>query len=114
MFAWDIQLWYCCLNVRERQVLRNTVEGLLLTLWVGIPGPVWDAFWFGLGAYNDQVKSAFLSIYKLEIVTIEIDGEDLSVVRVRDGWLADYVSWSVFIFLPETSCPDGCQQSRVP
>lgn len=114
MFAWNIAYWYCCINPRERSVLHSTAEALLLTLWVGVPIDTWDAFWLLQADTNDEVKAAFRSIYRLEIVTIGGEETEAVVVRPTDGYLPDWVSWSAFILTPAAACLDGCQQSRVP
>lgn len=114
MFAWDIGFWYCCLNPREQGVLRGTIIGLADTLYVGFPSPIWDAFWFPYTGVNDAVKSAFLSIYKLEIVTITLEDVEVSVIRPRGGDNAAWISWTIFLLTPAAACLDGCQQSRVP
>lgn len=114
MFAWDIAFWYCCLNPREQGVLRGSIIGLTDTLWVGLPVEIWDAFWLPYGGVNASVKEAFLSIYRLEIVTITVEEIDISVVRPRDGYLPAWISWSLFLLTPEAACIGGCRQSRVP
>lgn len=114
MFAWDIAFWWCCINPREQGVLRGTIIGLADTLGVGFPVPLWDAFWLPYSGVNDEVKAAFRSIYRLEIVTIAIEGEDVAVIRARSGYVLDYFSWAAFLLTPEAACLAGCQQSRVP
>jgi len=111
MFAWDIGFWYCCLNLREQAVLRATIIGLADTLYVGIPKPLWDAFWFPFVFVETAYQPAFLSIYKLEIVTIVVDLEEIAVVRPIAGHLPDYISWSLFLITPAAACLDGCGQS---
>lgn len=114
MFPWDIDFWWCCLNPRERVVLRSTIDGIALTLNVGIPKPLWDTFWLGTLNSGEPVRDAFLSIYGLEIVTIPL-GEppvDTQVVRAKDG--LTYAAWFVYIFTPAAACLSGCQQSSVP
>lgn len=114
MFAWDIGYWWCCLNLREQGVLRGTIIGLFDTLQVGIPTVLWDAFWLPYGGYNAEVKEAFVSIYRLEIVTIPLGEppEDVSVMRARDP--LQYLSWAAFLLTEQAACFDGCEQSRVP
>lgn len=114
MFAWNIGFWYCCLHPREQGVLRGCIICLADTLFVGCPVPVFDAFWLPYSQVNNEVKAAFLSTYKLEIVTITVDDSDLSVVRPRSGYTVDWISWAVFILSPGAACIGGCQQSRVP
>lgn len=103
--------WYCCLNPRERNVLRLTIEGLVLTLGVGIPLSVWSDFWLGTVQSPEAVRAAFLVIYDLEIVTIEVDLEEIAVVRAISGGGFDYVGWSLFLVSPGAACLTGCQQS---
>lgn len=114
MWAWDIDYWFCCLNPRERVLLRDTSEGLVLTLFIGIPKTLWDAFWIPTIHGSEKVREAFLSIYKLEIVTIPLGGEDTLVVRPRDGYADVWLDWSIFMVSPAAACLSGCQQSTVP
>ena len=112
-FAWDIAWWWCCLNPRESGVLRGTIEGIALTLDVGIPLTIWDGFWLPYGGNGAAVRSAFLSIYKLEIVTIEVGEPPVPVDVVRALFPLDYASWALFLLTPEAACSSGCQQSTV-
>jgi len=114
MFAWDIPFWWCCLNPREREVLRATIEALALTFWVGIPVEIWDGFWLIHSSNGQAVRDAFLSIYKLEIVTIVVDPELPPVDVVRARFALDYGSWLLFLAEPEAACLAGCEQSTVP
>lgn len=109
-----IDWWFCCIHPRERSVLRSTILGIAETLNVGIPVSLWDVFWIGIYGYGDAMKSAFISIYRLEIVTIEVDPElpPIDVVRARDGLM--YAAWLVFLLTPPAACLEGCQQSRLP
>lgn len=114
MFPWDIGWWFCCIHSRERGVLRSTIEGIAVTLNVGIPVEVWDAFWFPYADNGAAVREAFLSIYSLEIVTIVVDPElpPIDVVRARDGLL--YASWALYLLTPAAACLTDCQQSQLP
>lgn len=114
MFAWDIGFWYCCLNNREQGVLRGTIIGLADTLFLGLPVVLWNAFWLPYGGVNDEVKQAFLSIYKLEIVTITVEGDELSVVRPIGDSAVTWLSWALFLLTPAAACVGGCSQSTVP
>lgn len=108
-----ISWFYCCLHVAERTVLRQTCEGLVLTLFQGIPLAVWDAFWLVTSHNSDEYKRAFLGLYHLEIVTIEIDLVPTDVVRPRDGFLSQWVDYSLFVVSPAAACLEGCGQSRI-
>lgn len=104
--------WYfCCLNPRERTVLRSTALALPLTLFLGVPRDLWDTFWLGLPNVTPEVKLAFLSVYGLEIVTIVEDGVDVEVVRPAAGQLVYWTEAGVFVFTPEAACLSGCEQS---
>lgn len=111
---YGIEWWYCCLNVRERTVIRQTCEGLVLTLFVGVPLVVWEAFWLVLADSGEACREAFLSIYGLEIATIEGEEGAVVVVRPVDGSLPDWVAYSIFMLSPNAACLAGCGQSRVP
>lgn len=114
MFAWDIGWWWCCLNPRERSVLHSTIEALSLTVWVGIPVSLWDSFWLIQTGVSPRVKEAFRYTYKLEIVTIVLEGEEVAVIRPVGGYLLDWASWLAFILTPDAACVGGCGQSQLP
>lgn len=84
------------------------------TLMIGCPTAIFNAFWFPYGGVNDAVKDAFRATYKLEIVTIVLEDEEVSVVRPFGGYEPDWISWALFLFTPAAACGGGCQQSRVP
>lgn len=109
-----IEWWYCCIHPREQGVLRTTIMGIAETLNVGIPVPLWDAFWLSYSPSGLAMRSAFLSIYGLEIVTIVVDPElpPIDVVRAKDA--LRYAAWFVFLLSPAAACTEGCQQSKLP
>jgi len=109
-----IEWWFCCLHPRERGVLRSTAEALVLTLFLGVPEDVWQAFWVVYEDNGEEVRQAFLRIYGLEIVSITVDEELVSVVRPASGFLALWVSYSLYILTPGAACLAGCEQSTVP
>jgi len=110
----DISWWYCCLNVAERTVVLNTCEGFVLTLFTGIPLPVWDAFWLATDHNTADYKSVFRSLYHLDVVSTEVDGEPVEVIAPRDGFLPLWVGWSLFVVTPSAACLEGCGQSSIP
>jgi len=112
--VYGIDWWYCCLNPRERSVLHSMAVALPLTLFLGVPVEEWDLFWLATFDDHEAYRAAFLSIYMLEIVTIGVDDEEVSVVRPRDGGLPFWVGASLFILTPSAACLTGCGQSRVP
>lgn len=94
--------------------MQLTAEGLALTLFVGVPYSLWDVFWFA-GAHNsDEYKLAFLHLYHLETVTVELDLVPTLVVAVvagfEDFWL-EVIAW---LLDPNSTCPDGCGLSKRP
>lgn len=109
-----IEWWFCCLNPRERGVLRSTILGIAETLNVGIPVAIWGAFWLPYSPSGEAMREAFRSVYMLEIVTIVIDPElpPVDVVRSTDG--LQYAVWAVFLLTPGAACLAGCQQSKLP
>lgn len=114
MFAWDIAFWFCCLNPRERGVLRATIDGEIATLGVGIPLDVWNTFWIASPDNGTAVREAFLRIFRLEIVTIEIGDPPVPVDVVAPIDYAQWLSWGLFLLTPSAACLSGCQQSTVP
>jgi hypothetical protein len=106
--------FYCCLNPAERSVIRSTVLGLILTLGVGVPLDVWNAFWLGTGHEAAAYREAFLSIYLLQIVTIEGGESPFDAVRPTDSGIDLWASLAVTVLLPGGACLDGCGQSDFP
>lgn len=88
--------------------------GIAETVNVGIPVPIWLAFWLPYPGVSDEVRSAFLDTYRLRIVTIEVGDPPLPVDVVQAYEGADYVAWAVFLLTPEAACSSGCGQSVVP
>lgn len=95
-------------------MLRQTALALPLTLYLGVPTSIYDTFWFGAAGNGVAAREVFLNIYGLEIVTIIIDTEETEVVRPKSGYLDLWVSWSLYVLTPESTCPAGCEQSTFP
>lgn len=109
-----IEDWFCCLNPRERAVLRLTIEGVALTLNVGIPREVWELFWATSAPNGQALRDAFLVIYGLEIVTIGEGDEQQEVIRAISSFVALYAAWALYLVSPSAACIAGCQQTRFP
>lgn len=106
--------WYCCLNPLERETLKLTVEGLVLTLNLGIPLDLWNAFWvLGIGA-GEVRRSAFRNVYRLEIVNVEYGDPPIPTDVVRSTDYALVVEWGLYLVATAGLCLDGCQQSTFP
>lgn len=87
-------------------------EALPLTLYLGVPVDLWDAFWVLTVDSGQAVRDAFLVLYGLEIGTIVEDELEIEVVRPTSGWLPFWVTASLFILTPDAACLSGCEQSR--
>lgn len=111
---YGIDWWYCCLTTADKTIIRQTCEGLALTLGIGIPVPVWGAFWIATGKLDPFYKEQFRAIYGLEIATIEGDSGPIDVVRVANSCPFDWAVFGLFILSSHAACLDGCGQSRVP
>lgn len=109
----EISSFYCCLNIRERTIILNTCEGLALTLMVGIPVPVWDAFWVATGYLAPIYKELFRACYRLETASVEIDGTPTDVVRPVGAFVSWWASAILFVVTPSAACLDGCSQSTI-
>lgn len=109
-----IECWYCCLHPAERTIIRQTCEGLVLTLFQGVPLPVWDAFWLATVHNTDGYREAFLSIYELQIVTIEADPTPFEAVAPRAGALSRWVGFALYVVTPDAACLTGCGQTTRP
>lgn len=95
-------------------MMRVTAEGLVLTLYVGVPLDVWLAAWAVAGHNTTAYRQAFLWLYHLEIVTIEDVETPYEAVRALVGyevWWAEIVLW---ILNPLAACLEGCPQSQRP
>lgn len=110
----NIAYWFCCLNPREREVLRATVECWALSLGVGCPKAVWDGFWLIHPDVSPAVVAAFLAIYQLKIVTIEVGDPPVPVEVVTPLFPLAYAAFAVYLASPEAACFGGCLQSTVP
>lgn len=106
--------WICCLNERERWVLRDTALLLAAELFIGVPVLVWDAYWATFPSSGVRVREAFREIYRLEIATIPINDEDTAVVRPAAGYLPLWVDWSLYMVTFDPTCASGCGQSELP
>lgn len=104
----DVSFWYCCLNPNERFVFRETGVGLAASLFVGIPVPLWELFWFGLPLSGDARREAFLHIYGLQIVTITPGGGDDPYDAVVPVDLPQWVTWAAWVVSPAGVCVDPC------
>lgn len=107
------EYYFCCLNSGERQMLRVMGEALPLTLFLGVPKDVWDAYWSTVPLSGEPRRQAALYTYQLEIATIDVGDPPVSVDVVRPADLAFWVDMSLYILTPDAACLDGCQQSTV-
>lgn len=106
--------WYCCLGVPERTVQRQTAEALALTLYLGVPRPVWDLFWLVTAHPGEVYREAFRVLYHLEIGTMEVDGSPIEAVVVVEGFAGWWLALSLFILSPSGACVGGCRQTTLP
>jgi hypothetical protein len=110
----NIEFWFCCLNPREREVLRATIECWALSLGVGCPKTVWDGFWLIHPDVSSAVIDAFMAIYQLEIVTIEVGDPPVPLDVVVPLYPLAYAAFALYIASPAAACSGGCLQSSVP
>lgn len=94
--------------------MRQTAEGLVLTLFLGVPLTLWDAFWVVTSHNTVEYRRVFRSLYHLDIGTMTISGDVVDAIVVADGFVPWWVNASLFIASPEGACPDGCQQTQLP
>lgn len=94
--------------------MRVTAADLPVTLFLGIPLPVWDAFWVATDHDTDEYKNAFLNLYHLEIVTIDGGDGEIEVVRPIEGFLPFWVAAALFVVSPSGACLGGCPLSKRP
>jgi hypothetical protein len=109
----DVTRWFCCLNPRERGVLSSLLSALGVVMWFGMPKDGFDAFWLLYSPRGAALRSAFLSIYGFEIVTIETELGEQELVRSQAYWLPRHVHWYAFLLSADSACSGGCQFSRV-
>jgi len=91
-----------------------TAEGLVLTLFVGMPLDLWLAVWLATGRGGEEYRNAFLALYHLKIVTIEdveVPYEAVAPVDGFVGWWLEIASW---LLDPLSTCVEGCPQSQRP
>lgn len=94
-------------------MLRSTIEALALVLFVGVPVPLWDAFWLATGYPVSIYGAQFRTVFRLEIASIDLDGVPTDVVRPTPAGADDYVLYALFLLTPTAACLDHCQQSKV-
>lgn len=110
----DLAWFFCCLNPLERQVLRATAEALPLTLFLGVPLDLWETFWLLSPDNSPDRRAAFLTVYMLEIATIDEGGGEAEVTVVRPTDLLFWTGASLYVFTPAAACLSGCEQSKPP
>lgn len=110
----EIGWFFCCLNPTERGVLREMGHALPVTLFLGVPFPLWDAMWLVSGGDTVARREAFLGNFGLEIATIMVGDPPVPVDVVRPLDVVQWADYSVFTFLPAAACLSGCAQSKLP
>lgn len=110
----DISWWFCCLNSRERGVLRATAIAFVDVLFLGIPLSLWLVLCASNGLTSEAMTDAFLAIYNLEIATIPLGEPPVETEVVRPSSLPLWVEYSLFVASPGGACLDGCMQSTLP
>lgn len=95
-------------------MLQGTALALLPPLNLPVPYAAWDSSYAALPQCGAARREAFLSIFLLEIVPIEIDPELPPVDCVVPTDTAQWVLWLAYILTPASGCPDGCGLSTVP
>lgn len=94
--------------------MRQTAEGLALTLYLGIPRPIWEAFWLATTHDETWYRETFRTLYHLEIGSMEVDDAPVEAVVVVDGYTDWWLGVSLFLLSPGGSCVDGCPQTQLP
>lgn len=104
----DIAEWFCCLHPRERGVLSSVFSAQGVAIWFGIPLGAFNAFWLLYTPRGQALRSAFVEVFGLEIVTIETDVGEQQIVRSRSDWIPYHVQWYAFLLTSESACGGGC------
>lgn len=94
--------------------MRQTAEGLALTLYVGVPLTLWDIFWLGTTHNSARYREIFRSLYHLEIGTMDVSGDIVDAIVVVSGFEWWWIQMTAFLLTPGGACLDGCQQSQLP
>jgi len=88
--------------------MRQTTEGLVLTLGVGIPVVLWDVFWvFAVGSVEAR-KTSFMNAYGLEVDNILFGTPPVLTDVVVPTDTAFWIGMAVFILTPAAACLNGC------
>lgn len=95
-------------------MLQVTAEGLVLTLYLGMPYDLWLIAWAVFADNTAARREAFRALYHLEIATIEVDMLPVEVVRPVDGFEAWWVEIVLWLLDPLAACLEGCPQSQRP
>jgi len=106
--------WFCCLAVPEAAMLEFTASTLLPPLNIPLPFEVWDALYATYSGCGEARRQAFLFLYELDIVPIEIDPELPPVDCVVPSDTLLWTEWWAFLLLGGSDCSDGCTESKLP
>lgn len=87
---------------------------LAVALMEGVPLTVWDALWTATPHAPAAYRAAFLTLYYLEMATIDVDELPVVVIRPMFGALTIWAQYIVFFASGGESCPDGCGLSKRP
>jgi hypothetical protein len=104
--------WFCCLSLMERAALAALAVALPATAYAGVPLLFFDALWLLDSRSAAARRAAFMSIFGLEIVTIDESTTPIDVVRPSDVPL--WISFAVWAVLPGVECEGGCGYRRFP
>lgn len=94
--------------------MRQTAEGLALTLYLGIPLAVWDVFWVVTTHNTAGYRETFRVLYHLDIGTMVVEGSEVEAVVVSDGFTGWWLGVTLFLLTPGGACLGGCQQTQLP
>jgi len=106
--------WFCCLSSPEQFMLVYTATNLLPPINAPVPYAAWDAVYSEFDGCGQARRDAFLFLYELDIVPIEIDPELPPVDCVVPTDTALWTEWWAFVLLGGSACPDGCTESKLP
>jgi len=107
-------LWFCCLADPERTVWRLVALDLPVTLFVGVPLPIFETMCAAAGLSPDWRVDAFLLIYHLVHARVVSGEEEIEVITAEDGFLSLWVDNGLFALTPAAACLGGCPLSKAP
>jgi hypothetical protein len=99
------EVWFCCLHPIEGG-MTELVAASALPVFPFIQEDIYRALWTVSGGTLDDARfEAYVSLFTVGLVELEIEGELLDFYQLD---IIDLTRWQVFIASGGLACDDGC------